>query len=211
MIDCWDTVLVVNPVWDSVLLDIALRAFRVKLPAIDRQAVRAAFTAEDEDFSRILRLEMITPQLRARLKTLADYAKVRLSEPSLRQLEKAFDGAIFNPLPEVIPGVREFLSKVKREELKICLVCNTGWFSSRAIDAALERRHLAHFFDFFAYSDRVGSAKPASKIFEFALSAAGCRPTEAIHIGDKLATDITGALNAGLSCDSFPPWSIGGR
>lgn len=146
---------------------------------------------------------MITPRLITRLRRLAANAQVRLSETALRQLQKTFEEAILNPLPELIPGVRQFLSRVEKEHLKIGLICNTGWFSSRAINTALERCDVAHFFDFFAYSDRVGSAKPSVKIFEFALSAAGCRPAEAIHIGDKLTTDIVGALNAGLGAIHF--------
>ncbi len=202
-IDCWDTVLRNNDAWDFLLVDIALRAFRVKYPNVDRQSVTAAFCAENADFSRILKNEMITPKLMTRLKTLATYAQVQLSEPALRELQETFEEAILSPPPELIPGVRQFLVMVKKERLKIGLICNTGWFSSRAIDTALARCEVAHFFDFFAYSDRVGSAKPSAKIFEFALSASGCRPAEAIHIGDKLATDIAGALNAGLGAIHF--------
>jgi HAD superfamily hydrolase (TIGR01549 family) len=202
-IDCWDTVLRINSAWDGLLVDIAFSAFRVRYPNIDRQTVTAAFSAENADFSRILRDKMVTPRLMTRLTTLAAYAQVQLSEHALLQLQTNFEKAILSPLPELIPGARQFLLRVKKEQLKICLMSNTGWFSSGAIDTALERCDVAHLFDFFAYSDRVGSAKPSAKIFEFALSAARCRPSEAIHIGDKLRTDIAGALNAGLCAIHF--------
>ena len=204
-IDCWDTILRNSDVWDALFVHLALKAFRVEYPNVTQQTVTAAFETEQDDFTRTLNSEKSTHKLMTRLRRLAAYANLQLSEPALRGLRVEFEKAIFRPLPEVFPGAIEFLSKVKGRQLIICLVCNTGWFSSRAIDTALERRGVARFLDLYAYSDRVGSAKPASKIFEFALSAAACKAAQAIHIGDKLSTDIAGAVNAGLGAIHFHP------
>jgi putative hydrolase of the HAD superfamily len=204
-IDCWDTVIRNNAVWDDRLVDIAYAAFRTAQSDIDRQTVVAAFSAEDAAFSRTLRDDMITPILMSRLQALAAFAQVSMSESALLQLQTAVESAILSPLPELMPGVQRFLSNVKNRELKVCLVCNTGWFTSRAIDAALQRCGVFQFFDFFAYSDRVGSAKPSTRIFEFALSIAGCRPDEAVHIGDKVTTDVIGAQKAGLCAVHYHP------
>ena len=204
-IDCWDTVLRNNAVWDDRLVDIAYAAFRSAQPDIDRQTLVAAFSAENADFYRTLRDEMITPLLMSRLRTLAACAHVSISESALLQLQTEFEAAILSPLPELMPGVQRFLSNVKNRQVKVCLVCNTGWFSSRAIDSALQRCGVFQFFDFFAYSDRVGSAKPSTRIFEFALSVAACRPDEAIHIGDKVTTDVVGAQKAGLCAIHYHP------
>jgi HAD superfamily hydrolase (TIGR01549 family) len=202
-IDCWDTILRNNPVWDSLLVDIAQNAFGVCDPNISQEAVAAAFRAETAEFYRILKQEMVTPTLLARLRTLARFADIEMSGPVMRQLRTAFETAIFNPLPELVPGALKFLAKVKGKSLRLGLISNTGWFSSKAIGAALERLNVAQFFDFFAYSDQVGSAKPSARIFEVALAAAGCRPAEAIHIGDKLTTDVAGALKAGFGAIHF--------
>lgn len=202
-IDCWDTILRNGDVWDALFIDVALKTFRVECPNITRQTVKEAFSSEDSDFSRILANDMTTPVLRTRLMRLASYAHVRLSDPTLHQLQKTLEEAILRPPPEVIPGARKFLERVKKRPLKVGLICNTGWFSAHAVDTALQRCDVARFFDFFAYSDMVGSAKPSPRIFEFALSSAECRPEEAIHIGDKFRTDIVGALNAGLGAIHF--------
>ena len=40
--------------------------------------------------------------------------------------------------------------------------------------------------------------KPAASIFKKACKLVGCEPSQAVHVGDSLAADIQGALNAGL-------------
>jgi putative hydrolase of the HAD superfamily len=40
--------------------------------------------------------------------------------------------------------------------------------------------------------------KPAPAIFHAALEAAGCRPDQAVHIGDSLTHDIAGAQGVGI-------------
>jgi HAD superfamily hydrolase (TIGR01549 family) len=47
-------------------------------------------------------------------------------------------------------------------------------------------------------ADDVRAFKPHHEIFDEALKRAGCRPEEAIHIGDSLEGDVIGALKAGI-------------
>jgi putative hydrolase of the HAD superfamily len=48
-------------------------------------------------------------------------------------------------------------------------------------------------------SEEAGCEKPAPGIFKEALARAGCAASEAVMIGDDWATDIQGALTAGMS------------
>lgn len=57
---------------------------------------------------------------------------------------------------------------------------------------------LARHFDFILASTVVGSAKPNPEIFERALALSRVERQEACHIGDEVATDIAGALAAGI-------------
>jgi putative hydrolase of the HAD superfamily len=204
-IDCWDTLLRNNHAWDSDLVRIAQEAFSAHAAVISDEQIASAFREEAAEFSRILAEEMVTLPLLTRLKALARYAGVEESEAEFRRLQNSFEEAILDPLPELVPGAREFLMKVKGRNLKLGLVSNTGWFSFRALGLALNRHGIWKLFDFFAFSDQVGSAKPSARIFDFALAAAGCRPAEAVHIGDNLTTDVKGALDAGLGAIHFLP------
>jgi HAD superfamily hydrolase (TIGR01549 family) len=47
-------------------------------------------------------------------------------------------------------------------------------------------------------ADDVRAFKPHHLIFEKALQTAGCQPSEALHIGDSLTSDVLGALKCGI-------------
>lgn len=64
-------------------------------------------------------------------------------------------------------------------------------------------------FDFILASAVIGFAKPDPRIFERALMSAGVNPGEALHVGDSLENDYSGAKHAGLNAvliahDSLP-------
>ena len=42
------------------------------------------------------------------------------------------------------------------------------------------------------------SCKPCREIFEKALEVAGCKPEEAVHIGDSVVSDVEGASTVGI-------------
>ncbi len=57
---------------------------------------------------------------------------------------------------------------------------------------------LSEMFSFVILSDDCGVRKPDAKIFYMALEKAGCRKDEFLHVGDSLADDVLGAVNAGV-------------
>lgn len=63
---------------------------------------------------------------------------------------------------------------------------------------ALERDCVAPFISDWAISDDVGAEKPDPRIFRHALDSAGVPPSEAVHVGNRLDTDVRGARAVGL-------------
>ncbi|NIJ13656.1 putative hydrolase of the HAD superfamily [Saccharomonospora amisosensis] len=57
---------------------------------------------------------------------------------------------------------------------------------------------LARFFDYVAIAGEVGVAKPDPVMFKTVCFKLDCEPAQAVHVGDKLATDAVGARDAGL-------------
>jgi len=57
---------------------------------------------------------------------------------------------------------------------------------------------LGQQFDFSLNAISGGEPKPAVKMFLRAAELAGCMPTEMIHVGDDLASDVAGAAAAGF-------------
>ncbi len=60
-----------------------------------------------------------------------------------------------------------------------------------------ERCGLAGRFAFVVLAQDVGVVKPEPEIFLVACEKAGCDPSELMHIGDSLRTDVAGANNVG--------------
>jgi HAD superfamily hydrolase (TIGR01549 family) len=63
---------------------------------------------------------------------------------------------------------------------------------------ALERDGVASFIDVWAISEDVGAEKPDPRIFQHALLTAGVPARDAVHVGNRLDTDVRGALRVGL-------------
>ena len=76
------------------------------------------------------------------------------------------------------------------------LVAASNWDCS--LPQVLGEAGLAPLLDGVVASADVGVAKPDAGLFQAALAAAGCRPGEAIHVGDSVEHDVEGALAAGI-------------
>jgi putative hydrolase of the HAD superfamily len=77
------------------------------------------------------------------------------------------------------------------------LVVCSNWDCS--LPEALAHAGLFHLVDAIVPSAVVGAAKPDDRIFAAALRAAGCRPDEAVHVGDSIDADVAGALASGIA------------
>ncbi|MCU1408594.1 MAG: uncharacterized protein JWM23_674 [Microbacteriaceae bacterium] len=63
---------------------------------------------------------------------------------------------------------------------------------------ALERDGVAPFVDVWGVSALVGFEKPSPELFHWCLDQAGVRPEQAVHIGNRLDTDVRPAHALGL-------------
>ena len=80
--------------------------------------------------------------------------------------------------------------------LGLRLVVVSNWDCS--LSQVLARVDLRARVDAVVTSAEVGAAKPDARIFRAALSAAGCAPAEALHVGDSPELDVAGARAAGI-------------
>ncbi len=90
---------------------------------------------------------------------------------------------------DVLPTLRELAGKYR-----VALVAN-----QRAhVRAALARDGVEEFVDIWALSEEVGADKPDPAIFQHALGRAGVPAARAVHVGNRLDTDVRGAHRVGL-------------
>ncbi len=121
----------------------------------------------------------------------------------LGDLTKEFEEASLAGGVDAVDGARETIETLKRNGIRIGLVCDTGLTPGRVVRELLQKVGLLEHLEVQCFSDEVGVPKPGNEIFAKALAELGCRPPEAVHIGDLKRTDITGALDIGMHAVRF--------
>jgi putative hydrolase of the HAD superfamily len=97
-------------------------------------------------------------------------------------------------------GVRECLETLKAYGMQLGIICDIGLTPSAVVRELLARHDLLELFDGTSFSDEVGHYKPDPAIFEHALaSVGGAEPAQSAHVGDRLRTDVGGALAFGMT------------
>lgn len=113
--------------------------------------------------------------------------------------------AYLNFLPENVFLVEGTLALLEKLHQKIPMGIITNGI------AEVQKRRFAksgieEFFDFMVVSEECGHPKPHPRMFEISLDKAGAPPKERVLvIGDRLETDIKGALNFGMKSCWFNP------
>jgi 2-haloalkanoic acid dehalogenase type II len=92
-------------------------------------------------------------------------------------------------------GVVETLSELRERGLHVGIVSNIDEDQLRHL---MELTGLERYFDSLLSSEQAQSCKPDAGIFAEAIRRAGCRPAEALFVGDTLSADVAGANQAGL-------------
>ncbi len=109
-------------------------------------------------------------------------------------------------LPEkvfLIDGAYDFLAKLHQKIPLVIVTNGIGYVQN----LRLEKSGLKHFIDLMVISEECGFSKPDKRIFEhtFKLIGKPLSQTRALMIGDRIETDILGAINAGLDSCWFNP------
>jgi putative hydrolase of the HAD superfamily len=110
---------------------------------------------------------------------------------------RAVDDTLLEFPPALLAGARETVESLAAR-FELAILSDTGFASSAAQDALLEREGLHGRFSARIYSMNIGHAKPRREMFEACATALGRPPETIIHIGDNERTDVRGALDAGF-------------
>jgi putative hydrolase of the HAD superfamily len=97
------------------------------------------------------------------------------------------------PASALYPDVKPALQALG-QHVKLGLVANSG----EAALKALRRDGLHELFTVVALADFVGVEKPDEGIFRYALQKAGVSPSRAVHVGNRLESDVRPAQRLGM-------------
>jgi putative hydrolase of the HAD superfamily len=193
-LDIGDTVMRPNPSWEHVYA-IAIDEYCVQ---VESEALRAALRrayhhggygfeagfepTEETSFSRTMQIDGAA---------LSDLGLDPMPESFFRRLSELF---MLTANWHVFPDVEPTLEALRARGLVIGAVSNWVW----QLPELLHALELVSHFDFIAASARVGFEKPHPEIFRWALEQARVEPGEAIHVGDHLDADVSGARGVGI-------------
>ncbi len=107
------------------------------------------------------------------------------------------DPASWQPMPEAIPT----LQRLKKQGFIVGVISN---FDTR-LYPILDGLGLRPLLDSITISSEAGFAKPSPEIFRIALAKHEMSAEAAVHVGDSLTLDISGASSAGLKAVLFDP------
>jgi len=123
---------------------------------------------------------------------------ITLREQWIADLTSAYIRPVFTVPPYLNPDAREALQWLKSRKKLIGLICNTGLTPGIGLRRLLEKEKVAQYFDLMLFSEEIGIRKPDPRMFHLVAEKLGVSPSEAVHIGDNLKSDIWGAQKAGF-------------
>lgn len=197
-IDCWDTILINDGVWDDHINEVFVKYLRLNYCHVEIERILKIIQLEDLNFSNNLSINSVTIPCEDRIIYILKKANINFDKSLVHKLKTKIDCLILAPPPELDSDVKQFLMEIKSFGLRTCLICNTGWFSCDAITKALNYYNLIAYFDKMIFSDRFGKAKPSKFIFHEAINYFKLKPSNTIHIGDSFEKDYNGAKRAGI-------------
>ena len=83
-----------------------------------------------------------------------------------------------------------------RQNYTLILISNGPLFSQ---EPKIQKVAMDQYVDDIILGGALEHQKPHPSIFMLACNKAACRPSEAIHVGDRLDSDIQGSVNSGIS------------
>jgi len=95
--------------------------------------------------------------------------------------------------PQIFPESISVLNTLDELGIPICIVSN---IDNEVLDSALKYNDLK--FDMIVTSEDCRSYKPRPEMFEKALSLLNLKPSQVLHVGDSLFSDVHGAKKVGI-------------
>jgi putative hydrolase of the HAD superfamily len=120
------------------------------------------------------------------------------SDSLLERLVEAYTLPILDELPVPMDGAPDVLNLLTARGLRLAVICNTGRTPGKVLRIILDRLGMAKHFSVQTFSDELGLRKPRPEIFEHTLRSLNVHPSDALHVGDTLASDIVGARSIGM-------------
>jgi len=123
--------------------------------------------------------------------------RVELSPDTRLEIIGGFQEVIWNDLPPLEEGVTETLEALE-PKYRMGIISDSGITPGPVTREVLRNKGILGFFASTVFSDEVGLCKPHEAMFRASLSELEAEPSEVVHVGDLLRTDVVGAKAMGM-------------
>ena len=114
-------------------------------------------------------------------------------------------GDLISRESRTVDGARELVENLIGKGYRLH-ICSNGFHEVQY--RKLRSSGLEKYFSTVVLSEDAGINKPRKEFFDYAFSKTGAVPGGTVMVGDNYATDMAGAMNAGLDTIFFNKWRI---
>ncbi len=132
-----------------------------------------------------------------RLEHILRKLSAQLPENLKQDITTYFEEIALSDPPLLIKGTKDILESLS-SKYKMGIISDSGFTPARVLRKILMKNGVLGFFNTTVFSDETGFNKPHKSMFEKVLSNLFVKPSEALHVGDLLQTDIAGAKAFGM-------------
>jgi FMN phosphatase YigB (HAD superfamily) len=198
--DFWNTIASSNPKFKNIRAEYIFNIINSSSSTID---INLAFEKVGRTYNRMVESgEVVVPPIELYRQVLTELNFD--GDILMNQLVSDLDDFFLQYPPLLDIDFIEFIDKIKLLENTTSVTSNTAFISGAIIKKYLDSIGLYEKFDFFLFSDEIGSAKPNELIFVELIHKAqklnsGISSRQILHFGDNFITDYNGAINFGIS------------
>ncbi len=198
--DCWGTLLAFEPH--------PRKAHRARLEALVRATARSGKTIGLDEAQHLLTTahrQHLDHWEEARATGSPEIARWALEPLGIREpqiasvLARSFEEASLLDTIPALSGAAQTLHALAKREVRLALVCDTGFSSGRVVRTLLDRVGLLEWLEVLVFSDEAGMPKPHPPVFRAALEGLGSEARHSVHVGDLRRTDVAGARDLGMA------------
>ncbi|MFW9971639.1 MAG: HAD family hydrolase [Candidatus Odinarchaeota archaeon] len=195
--DLWNTIFV-NKHYSDLRVDYFIRFLKKNHISLSLKEVNNAFNIAfqvlDVDLDEIGYHHI---HIHDRISKLLLELNINISKSECRKIASKFEGIMLKDPPPLKKGVIETLNELSKNYY-IALISNIGITPGCIIKKVFKMYEIGEYFKLTLFSDETGFYKPNPIMFKTALKKFKCKPQNAIHIGDRLETDIKGAKECNM-------------
>jgi HAD superfamily hydrolase (TIGR01549 family) len=158
---------------------------------------KAAVIATRNTWRQIWMEELRTIDAGEWLDVLQAKLEVTVDPADLAEIQTRMEQAILEDSPTLVPEAKAVLANLA-DHYRLAIISDTGITPGRVLRQLLARDKIIDYFSRLTFSDEVGRSKPHPDAFLTTLSALAVKPSQAVHVGDLLRTDVAGAQAVGM-------------